>query len=139
MASEIIHTVFVSSTYEDLREERSEVQKTLLKSHCFPIGMELFPSARDDTWDFIKRSIAGCDYYIVFIAGRYGTADPDGVSFTEREYDYARQIGKPVLAFVHGNPGSIPRDKLDLEPEKRAKLDAFIAKVRRSPVPTFTS
>jgi hypothetical protein len=34
MAGEIIYSVFVSSTYEDLREERAEVQKALLKLRC---------------------------------------------------------------------------------------------------------
>jgi hypothetical protein len=41
MPSEIIYNVFVSSTFEDLREERAVVQKSLLQLHCMPIGMEL--------------------------------------------------------------------------------------------------
>src|SRR5262245_31099313 len=45
MAGEIIYSVFVSSTYEDLREERAAVQKALLQLKCMPIGMELFGSA----------------------------------------------------------------------------------------------
>jgi hypothetical protein len=49
MAGEIIYSVFVSSTYEDLREERAEVQKALLKLHCLPIGMELFGAADEET------------------------------------------------------------------------------------------
>jgi hypothetical protein len=52
MPSEIIYSVFVSSTYEDLREERAAVQKALLQLHCMPIGMELFGSADEETWDF---------------------------------------------------------------------------------------
>ena len=63
--AEIIYSVFVSSTYEDLRVERAEVQKALLKLKCFPVGMELFPSTDDDTWDFIKRQIAASDYYLL--------------------------------------------------------------------------
>jgi len=35
--------VFVSSTYEDLREERREVMQALLALDCIPTGMELFP------------------------------------------------------------------------------------------------
>ena len=100
MASNIIYGVFVSSTYEDLREERAEVQKALLKLHCFPIGMEIFGSADEETWEFIKRQVFDCDYYVVIIAGRYGSTAPDWLSFTEKEYDYARSIKKPVLAFL---------------------------------------
>jgi hypothetical protein len=34
MATEIIHTVFISSTYEDLREERAEVQTKDIRLRC---------------------------------------------------------------------------------------------------------
>jgi hypothetical protein len=97
MPSETIYSVFVSSTYEDLREERAEVQKALLKLHCLPIGMEIFGSADEETWEFIKRQVAECDYYVVVIADRYGSTAADGLSYTEKEYDYAREITKPVL------------------------------------------
>src|SRR6185437_8296683 len=92
MALETIYTVFVSSTYEDLRIERAEVQRALLKLHCLPIGMELFPSADEETWEFIKRQIQNADYYVVVLAGRYGSITADGLSWTEKEYDYAREI-----------------------------------------------
>ena len=133
MPSEIIYSVFVSSTYEDLREERAAVQKALLQLHCMPIGMELFGSADEETWEFIKRQIGDCDYYVVIVADKYGSTAEDGVSYTEKEYDYAREINKPVLAFVHNNPEILPRKKTESEPEKRSKLEAFIRKIRRSP------
>jgi Domain of unknown function (DUF4062) len=139
VTSQIIYGVFVSSTYEDLREERAEVQKALLKLRCFPIGMELFGSADDETWEFIKRQIDGCDYYVVVIADRYGSIADDGLSFTEKEYDYARLIGKPTLAFLHGARDTIQRSKVEADPEKRLKLEAFIQKVKRSPLSYFSN
>jgi hypothetical protein len=96
MTGPVIHTVFVSSTHDDLREERAEVQKALLKLDAFPVGMELFPSADEDTWDFIKSKIFDSDYYLVIVAGRYGSEAGDGVSFTEKEYDYARELRKRI-------------------------------------------
>src|SRR5215471_7198827 len=119
VVGEIIYSVFVSSTYEDLREERAAVQKALLQLHCMPIGMELFGSADEETWEFIQRQIENCDYYVVILADKYGSTGADGLSFTEKEYDYAREIKKPVLAFVHGNRGGIPRDKTEQDSEKR--------------------
>lgn len=68
MASEKIYKVFVSSTYEDLREERAAVEKGLLQIDCWPVGMELFPAADQETWDFIKSQIDDSDYYVVVIA-----------------------------------------------------------------------
>src|SRR5690242_13213693 len=107
MTREVIYSVFVSSTYEDLREERAAVQKALLQLHCMPIGMELFGSADEETREFIKRQIDDCDYYVVLVADKYGSVADDGISYTEKEHDYAREVKKPVLAFVHGNRGGI--------------------------------
>src|ERR1700741_52218 len=98
MPSEIIYSVFISSTYEDLREERAVVQKALLQLHCMPIGMELFGSADEETWEFIKGQIDNCDYYVLMVADKYGSTAADGLSYTEKEYDYARETKKPVLA-----------------------------------------
>jgi hypothetical protein len=79
------------------------------------------------------------DYYVVIVAGRYGTVAADGLSFTEKEYDYAREIKKPVLAFVHGDRASIPNNKTESDAAMRAKLEDFIGKVSRSPVSFFTN
>jgi hypothetical protein len=64
---------------------------------------------------------------------------PDGKSYTEKEYDYAREIKKHVLSFVHGNRGNIVADKLDREPKKQEKLNKFIDKIRMTPVNFFTN
>jgi hypothetical protein len=135
---EKIYSIFVSSTFEDLREERAEVQKALLKLKCFPVGMELFPSTDIETWEFIKRQIANSDYYLLIIGGKYGSVDENGVSFTEKEYDYAKEIGKRAIAFVHGDRSKIEAGKTELDHEKRQKLEEFIKKVRSGPlVQTF--
>lgn len=125
------YQVFVSSTYDDLREERQEVMRALLTLDCIPTGMELFPAADDDSWTHIQRFIAGCDYYVVIVAGRYGSTGPSGTGYTEMEYDYAIQASIPVLAFLHGEPGKISVDKTEPNDEGRARLDAFRRKIRQ--------
>jgi hypothetical protein len=139
MTSEPIYKVFVSSTFRDLREERSEVQKALLKLNCLPVGMELFPAADDETWEFIKQQIDDSDYYVVLVAGRYGSLAADGVSFTEKEYDYAREREIPSIGFVHENRAKIPSGETDSDPELIKKLDAFIAKIQKRPTRPFTN
>jgi len=59
------YQVFVSSTYADLKNVRSRVIQTLLELDCIPAGMELFPAADEEQWQFIRRVIDDCDYYIV--------------------------------------------------------------------------
>ena len=77
MISQVHYQVFVSSTYEDLREERQQATQTVLETSCFPSGMELFPASDDTQWELIKRVIQESDYYIVIVAGRCGvTAHP---------------------------------------------------------------
>jgi hypothetical protein len=123
------YQVFVSSTFEDLIDERRHVMQALLESKCIPSGMELFPAASESQWNVIKRVIDDCDYYLVILGGRYGSCGPDGLSFTEMEFDYAVQKEKPVLGFCHANLDSLIGSKLDKRDSDRAKLSAFIAKV----------
>lgn len=122
------YTVFVSSTYRDLKEERREVMQALLELDCIPVGMELFPAADDDAWSYIRKVIDYCDYYVVVIGGRYGSTDAEGISFTEKEYDYAVDQGIPVIAFLHGAVGEIPGEMSEMDPDARQKLDQFRAK-----------
>ena len=120
------HQVFVSSTYLDLIEERSEVMQALLELECMPAGMELFPAANDTQWDWIKKVIQESDYYIVIVAGRYGSLSKDeGLSFTEMEYRYAIEVGKPVIGFLVENPGQIPTKFSERQPGLVKKLEAF--------------
>lgn len=129
-AMEKRYQVFVSSTFTDLIEERRAVMQALLELDSIPAGMELFPAADEDAWTLIQQVIDDCDYYLVILAGRYGSMDAAGVSYTEKEYDYAVAAGKPVLAFLHGDPESIPVRFTDRDPQVQAKLAAFRAKVR---------
>jgi hypothetical protein len=41
------YQVFVSSTYQDLQDERQEIMQALLELDWFPAGMELFPAANE--------------------------------------------------------------------------------------------
>src|SRR5690606_13075222 len=107
------YQVFVSSTYSDLKDERRGVIQALMDMDCIPAGMELFPAADAQQWEFIKKVIDDCDYYLLIIGGRYGSVTADGISYTEKEYDYAVESGQPVLAFVHSAPESLPVAKSD--------------------------
>lgn len=70
--------------------------------------MELFPAANEDQWTLIKKVIDDSDYYLVIIAGRYGSIGADGISYTEMEYRYALEAGKPVIGFIHKSPEELP-------------------------------
>ncbi|WP_323773651.1 DUF4062 domain-containing protein [Alcanivorax sp.] len=123
------YQVFVSSTYADLKEERQHVIQSLMEMDCIPAGMELFPAADEEQWEFIKKVIDDCDYYLLVIGGRYGSTTGDGISYTEKEFDYAVEQGLKVVALIHGAPDDIPFGKSERDPELREKLLAFKDKV----------
>lgn len=123
------YQVFVSSTYADLKEERQHVLQALMEMDCIPAGMELFPAADEEQWEFVKKVIDDCDYYLLIIGGRYGSTTDDGISYTEKEFDYAVERGLKIVALIHGAPDDIPFGKSEQDPALREKLINFKDKV----------
>ena len=123
------YQVFVSSTFSDLAEERRGVFNSLLDIDCIVAGMEFFPAMDQEQFEYIKHVIDDSDYYLLIIGGRYGTITESGISFTEQEYDYAVQTGKPVIALLHSNPGTISVNKSDSDPVLAERLQSFRQKV----------
>jgi hypothetical protein len=87
------YQVFISSTFRDLIDERQDTIRSVLDLGHIPSGMEIFPAADVQQFEYIKKIIDECDYYILIIGARYGSVDTDGVSFTEKEYAYAVERG----------------------------------------------
>lgn len=133
------YQVFVSSTYLDLIEARQEVMQALLELDCIPAGMELFPAADDDQWTLIKKVIDDCDYYIVVVGGRYGSIATTGKSFTQMEYEYALESGKPAIAFLHKDPGSLPANQSEQTEDGSRKLQEFRSLVQKKVCKNWTT
>jgi hypothetical protein len=123
------YQVFISSTFKDLLEERQAVLKAVLELDHMPAGMELFPATDDSAWRLIQDVIDASDYYVVVVGGRYGSVDEAGIGYTEREYDYAYQLGRPVIPLLHKEPGKLSRDNTETNSESWNKLVAFRAKL----------
>lgn len=123
--------VFVSSTYTDLVEERQDTLKSILDLGHIPSGMEGFFATDQEQLSYIKKIIDECDYYVLIVAGRYGSVDEQGISYTEREYDHAVAKGITVLAFFHSDIENLPKDKIDGDPSKCRRLELFREKVSR--------
>jgi hypothetical protein len=125
------YQIFVSSTFRDLTAERQAVLDAILGLNHFPAGMEVFPAANSTPWELITKIISESDYYVLIIGGRYGSVDENGVSYTEKEYDLAVKLKKPVLAFVHADPGKIAVEKSEEKLKAQRKLEKFRTKVKR--------
>lgn len=124
---------FISSTYEDLKEERNKAIQAILTMNQFPIGMEMFSAANEDQWQIIKEAIDSSDFYILIMGNRYGSIEESaGISYTEKEFDYAVEKEIPILAFIVDSSVSMTADKFETDPQKMAKLNAFKEKVKQS-------
>jgi hypothetical protein len=93
--------VYVSSTYEDLKEYRTAVLASLRKMGMTPVCMEDLTAAGqtplDKCLDDVRRSHA----YVGIIAWRYGFKPPGyEQSITELEYQEAKKKGIPTHLFL---------------------------------------
>lgn len=121
---------FISSTYRDLYEERKEVTQIILQLQHIPVGMELFPAANEDQWTLIKDFILNCDYYILIVGSRYGSEDEEGISYTQKEYQFALENDIPIISFLPSAPDEIHADNTEESDEKKEKLKNFKELVR---------
>jgi len=126
--------IFVSSTYLDLRDERQAAVEAILTAGHIPAGMELFVAGDESQWEIIKEWIDGSDIYCLILGGRYGSIEPkSGLSYTEKEFDYALSKKKPLFSIVINDKAIEEKVKKDgtkvIERSNQNKLDFFRDKV----------
>ena len=95
------YRIFISSTYVDMIPYRDALQTAITNCDAVAYGMERFVPAPIRPLDRCYEEIAGSQIYVLLIGHRYGEIDKDtGKSYTELEYDKAKEIGLPILAFL---------------------------------------
>lgn len=108
-------TVYLSSSFEDLREHRAAVVKALNQLQGLKvIAMEDYVARDDRPLDACVADVRGSDLYVGLFAWRYGFVpaekNPDGLSITELEMKAAESAGIPRLVFVlHDDAAWLPR------------------------------
>ncbi|HEI8440600.1 TPA: DUF4062 domain-containing protein [Acinetobacter baumannii] len=121
------YQIFVSSTYVDLIAVRNKLITRLIKEGYIVIGMEDFFSRPYSQWEHIEREISESDYYVLVLGHRYGSLDEETqISYTEKEFHYAKTIGVPILVFdLSKKFEGLDVDHFEDDPEKLAKLQKF--------------
>lgn len=132
------YQIFVSSTYEDLKEHRNRVIQGILEMGHIPVGMEMFSAGDEEQWQVIARHIEESDYYVVIVAHRYGSMTGK-LSYTRKEYEYAVKCGIPILGFILDPGAQWPVDQVEEDATKKALLDDFKDLVRSKPVGFWTT
>jgi len=93
--------IFLSSTYEDLIDERLAAMEAILAAGHIPAAMEQFSPGDETALERIQVWIEESDAFILILGGRYGSIEPtSGKSYVELEYEYAVQKKKPFFAIV---------------------------------------
>lgn len=126
------YQIFISSTYEDLKDESRFARDAILNMQQFPIGMEQFSAGNAKQWEVIKTAIDTSDYYILILGKRYGSEGEDGVGYTEKEFRYAQKQNIPILAFIKSDNARFETDAIETDSKKKEKLIIFINDVKSS-------
>jgi tetratricopeptide (TPR) repeat protein len=96
--------IYISSTFEDLKEHRAAVYRTLRRMRHDVISMEDYVAGDQRPLDKCLDDVAHSDLYIAILAWRYGFIPPNDnpleKSITELEYRQAGQVAIPRLVFI---------------------------------------
>jgi hypothetical protein len=94
--------IFVSSTFEDLKEERSVIISALDQVEDIKvIAMERFPAFPDISKEYCIEQVQQSNALILIVGFSYGNPDPiERISLTEIEYNTAKTLNIPVFAFL---------------------------------------
>jgi WD40 repeat protein len=100
-------SVYISSTFEDLKEYRAAVFEALEKAGFLVGRMEGYAASDERPLDVCLADVESRDIYVGIFAWRYGYiprkehGNVAGLSITECEYRHALVKNKPTLCFFH--------------------------------------
>lgn len=101
--------IFISAVSRDLRSCREIVKQALLTLGCVPIEQTNFPPSAATVRAMLTDKIRDCRAVIHIVGEAYGfeptqRADNDPRrSYTQLEFDIAKQLNKPVYVFICGD------------------------------------
>lgn len=126
-------TIYLSSTYEDLKEYRAAVFEALRKAGYEVLAMEDYVATDRRPVEKCLADVSEADIYIGLFAFRYGYVpppehgNPEGLSITELEFRHAEKLRKPCLAFVVSEDAPWPPKFIDgLKGERINRLREYL-------------
>jgi hypothetical protein len=128
--------IFVSSTLDDLKNERQALCRVIFELGHIPVCMDSVDITEKTGWRIVKKNIAESDYFVSLVAHRYGRL-PEGpggkASATEIEYAQAIRARVPVLALIIADKARWKAAKKDGEHKAVAALNEFKEKLKTHP------
>ena len=134
-------TVFISSTYEDLKDYRRQVWETLGKYDVIVRGMEKFGARSETPLETCLSEVEQSDIFVCIIAMKSGSIEPASEkSYTQLECEKAYELKREILVYIidQANTAILVKD-IDFD-NKKSKLDSFKSILKeRHTIDTFTS
>ena len=112
--------IFISSVQKEFQQTRKDLKAFLLGDavlHRFISEVFLFeelPAKGRRADEVYLEQVKHCDIYLGIFGYEYGQEDQDGISPTEREYDYAGKLGRIRLIYVWGADEKQRADKMKM-------------------------
>lgn len=133
-------TVFISSTFLDLKEERKKVWDTLEKFDVSVKGMEQFGARKTTPLATCISEVEQSDIYVGIIGMRYGSEEPNsGKSYSQLEYEKAVEQNKEILIYLIDEENAAVAPNL-IQYDKIHKLNNFKAILRdKHTIDTFSN
>jgi len=116
-------TIFLSGVSSEFASFRDAVEVEVQKKDCFPLHQPSFGVDHRTIEEILRRNIGEADAVIHIVGFRFGLEPqnrPEGKprrSYTQMEYDIARELNKPVYVFLSADatvrdsgPGEQPED-----------------------------
>ncbi|WP_440999816.1 DUF4062 domain-containing protein [Fodinibius sp. SL11] len=127
-------TVFISSTYLDLKDYRSEVWELLNSNYDVDIkGMEDFGARTESPLETCLSEVDQSDIYVGLVGVRLGSINEDkGKSYTQLEYERAVEKGKEILIYLIDEENAKVSPNLVDKENKHVKLKSFKDKLKKS-------
>jgi hypothetical protein len=136
--------VMVSSTFTDLIQHRNALIKAIDAHDLKAVVMEN-DSAKPmgDVLDSSLAMVRKAAAYVGVISHKYGqipedaARNPEGLSLTELEFGEAVRLRRPLLLFIMGAEHQVRPADVEVDPEKKRKLDAFRERAKRLTATSF--
>jgi hypothetical protein len=141
--------VYISSTFEDLREHRLAATQVLRQLGHEVVAMEDYVAEGSVPLGKVLPDVEAADVVVEIVAWRYGYVPQLGptvpgatagkTSITEYEYRKAVETKKPVLAFLLDERAPWPAHLIDgvRQPRKATAVSAFRAELQRNRLVSF--
>jgi hypothetical protein len=132
------YLVYISSSLDDLKNERRDLIRLVTEIGAIPVAMDAFDISDKNEQKLIKKAIEECDYFLNLTAYKCGT--PLGKSFSlEAELSWAEKCGLPVIALVIDEKARWKASKKEKSPEAAKALEAFKRRLGNHTCETWTS